>query len=491
MIRWIGGLTLLLAAAYVSPAAFASGFYLADIGTRGLGRAGAFVASPDSLLAIHYNPAGLSHLRGIHAEGSLTFVSMSVDFRRSCPCVIDTSDAAFAAEQDARLEGSFANNPVTSDTVLTIPFVGAAFGLPFYDLTFAFALWGPNSQRHDFGELPRTSSLLFEGAAEGQPGRYSGMRVETFEANFAFGFGLQPLEGLRVGASLMAFQSGNTQTLHLWANSNTLGANITAEDPRLDIPLLFDFKESFAVNWSVGASYELVDGLSIGSSLRWVRNIETDGTIDVQIPRKVILEDLEDDVRIAGNEVVVELATAPLVRAGIQYRMPEVFTAEAAVVWEGWGVHDEVLVTPKDVSFEILGNVTPLEQIVAVRRWTNTTSFRLGGELDLFDPFFSARAGYFYEPTAVPPRFLDPSWVDLDKHGFALGLRTSWFGFTLDVSAMYIALASEQVRASEKALTAPLTGLENYLTIVGNGDYSGSYLLTSIGLSYTFDPLAL
>src|SRR6185503_10934914 len=36
----------------------AGGFYLGDIGARGMARGGAFVAAPDDLLAIHYNTAG-------------------------------------------------------------------------------------------------------------------------------------------------------------------------------------------------------------------------------------------------------------------------------------------------------------------------------------------------------------------------------------------------------------------------------------------------
>ena len=89
-------------------AASAAGFYLSDIGTRGMGRAGAFVASPDSLLAIHYNPAGLSHLQGVNAEASVTFVNMNVDFSRKCPCLIDRSDLqGMTADQwDAQLEAT-------------------------------------------------------------------------------------------------------------------------------------------------------------------------------------------------------------------------------------------------------------------------------------------------------------------------------------------------------------------------------------------------
>lgn len=466
----------------------AAGFYLTDIGTRGMGRGGAFVASPDSVLAIHYNPAGLAQLEGLNVEASVTFVNMSLDFNRKCPCVVDRS-ADFGGQTadavDAALEASFDDNAISSNTTLVIPFVGASYGLPFYGLTFGLAAWGPNSGRHNWGELPDTSLPRFDRDVETQPGRYSGMNMNNLEANFALAAAAEPLDGLRIGFSLMGFQSGNNQTLHLWANT---GVAMNPEDPRFDAPIVFEFKEDFAINWAVGASYDIIPGLTIGSSFRGTRNIDTEGTITVQTPRAVV----EDPTALVveGDSVNVRLKTAPIWRTGVQFRIPQLFAAEAAFVWEGWNVHDEVVIDPRDIKLTITGNESDLPQIRAARNWQNTWSLRLGGELNLFDPLVNVVGGYFYEPTGIAPANVDPSRTDFDKHGFSLGARTTWLGFTLDVSAMYVVLQTTPIRDNQKVLTiVPLEGAEQFTTNIGNGDYTGSYFLLSTSLSFALDPL--
>ena len=470
---------------FAAPTARAGGFYLTDIGTRGMARAGAFVAAPDSLLAIHYNPAALSYLKGMQTETSLTLVSMDVGFQRSCPCVDPSVENAAALDQ--QLEATFQGRESRSSTVLEIPFLAVGYGFDFMDLTVALAAWGPNSGRHNYGALPSTRSSRFTTEALDQPGRYSGLHMKTIEANFALGMGFRPLAellpGLRLGAVVMGFQTSNAQTLHLWTNSGTLGAE-GPEDPGLDAPIFFNFKEAFALNWGLGVTYEFAPWLQIGSSFRAQRNINTTGTIDVDLPQAV-----QGVVTVQGNEVEVSLATAPIWRTGVQVGLPGVFRTEAAFVYEGWSVHDRVVIRPRNIAFDILGNRSPLGEIVADRQWRDTWSLRLGGELNLFDPLFGVQAGYFFEPSAIAPERLDPSRIDLDKHGFALGLRTQFAGITLAVSGMYVTLASRTVTNNQMRMTAPLDGHQDFITTVGNGTYGGSYFIGSASLAIALDPL--
>ena len=160
-----------IAVALVPDAAIAGGFYISDVGPHGLSRAGAFVAAPDSLLAMHYNPAGLSRLGGAHFELDLSLVNLDFTFQRSCPCVDQTR--ADAAMLDASLEASFRNHAARTNTPLAIPFLGIGYGFPFYDLTIAFAAWGPNSGNYEFGLLPDPESRAFNDAAKAAPQRAS------------------------------------------------------------------------------------------------------------------------------------------------------------------------------------------------------------------------------------------------------------------------------------------------------------------------------
>ncbi len=485
----------LLALFVMAPAtADAGGFYLSDIGARGMGRAGAFVANPDNVLALHYNPAGLSLLKGLHVELSLTTVLTNVKFERTCPCL--PADFANQVAADAALEAQFAGNPAESNTTIFIPFLGLAYGFDFLDTTVGLALWGPNSGRFDYGALPEVTANTFPREAATATQRYSGVTMANLEANFGLGFGIQPIKGLRIGFTAIGYQTGADQTQHLWANSDLLSDE--PEDVGVDVPVLLSFKENFAMNWLVGASYEIIPGLSVGSSFRGQRNVRADGKIKVGIPAK-LQEEVRDGVPLAqvGGagcnadaecDITAELEIAPLWRIGTQYVMPGIFTAEAAFVYERWSSHDQIVIRPQNVEFQINlegQEPTQLPKIIAPRNWRDTWSIRLGGEVHVFEQYgVNLRGGYFYEPSAIPPEEVNPSRVDLDKHGFSFGVAGDWRGVQLEVSAMFVALQSAEVRNSNQKLTAPLDGLQEQITTVGNGNYSGRYFLISTGLTF-------
>jgi long-chain fatty acid transport protein len=477
--------TILFASLGAAQTARAGAFYAGDIGTRSTARGGAFVAAPDSLLAVHYNPAGLSLLSGFHAEFSLSPVLLDFEFQRSCPCV--DPNLPNAAMLDADLEAKFDGNPTKSSTPLYIPFLAVGYGLPIYDLTIALAAWGPHSGNYEFGGLPEATSPAFERAADRAPHRYSALSVDTLELNFALGFGLQPIEGLRIGGTIIMYQNANDQAIHLWLNSTSF-----ASSPELsswDVPLTLHFRRNFALNFTLGASYELIPGLTVGASFRGKRSLRADGTLDISLPQ--VVQDIGGMVE--GNEIEIEVNTAPITRFGVQYEMPKVFKAEAALVYEYWQTYSRVLVRPKNIIVTLPGSdPQSIQPIVQDRRWENTYSLRVGGEMNLFDPWFRARAGYFYEPGAIPLERLDASRVDLDKHGFSLGAGTTYNGFTLELAAQYIALDTTEVTNSQVRLSstlAPPLGSDELLTTIGNGTYSAHYTVLSASLSFALDPL--
>lgn len=480
----------------VTTQAEAAGFYLTDIGTRGMARGGAFIAAPDSLLALHYNPAGLSYLKGFQVDISLSPVRMNGSFQRKCPCIINREvviDGMDAAALDAALEARYTKTAEVKST-LYIPFISAGYGIEALDTTLAAGIWGPNSGRHQYGELPSPSLPRFPSAADDMPNRYSGIQMKTIEVNFGIGFGMRPFKGmnipvlsrLRIGGMLMGYQSGNDQTVHMWLNSDVLGN--TPESTSQDVPIVFNFKESLALNWSVGANLEIIDGLTIGTSFRGQRNITAEGTIDATLPA-----DLQDSVKVVGNQVNVALATAPIFRTGLQYEMPKLFRAEIAWVWEGWSAHDDVVITPKDISFDVFGSQTDLGVITARRGWQDTWSLRFGGELTVLEPMVTLQAGYFYEPSAIPTTEVNPSRIDLDKHGFSVGAAKTMYGVTLNLAMQYTHLITTNVTDSTQTQIAAFndeTAATDLLTHIGNGEYKVNYIVLSAGLSYAFDPLA-
>lgn len=505
-------LSLLLFAALP---ARAGTFYIADIGARGLGRAGAYVAAPDSLLALHYNPAGLSLLSGFHMEADLSMNNLDFTFTRGCPCVDPAhkslSGQPDAAMVDSQLASEFGKSPAHSQKALYNPFLSIGYGFQFMDLTIAFAAYGPNAGRYSYDRnLPsvRQDADRFAAAARLAPERYSALDVDTLEANFQLGAAMQPIKGFRLGGSVMMYQTANKQTLHLWANLPTLANG--PEDATLDVPLIIDFKRNFALNWSIGAIVEPLPGLSIGASFRGKRSVRADGTATGINSNTLQLTDrLGGAATISGQRVEVELNTAPIARLGVQYAVPKLFKAEVATVFEGWSVYDRVVVRPLDIQITQIGQMPqPLARLVQPRNWNDTFSLRVGGELNVLEPLAGFRAGYFFEPSGIPTSYLDPSRVDLNKHGFALGVSTTFMGVSLEIAGMYVLMQTTRVTDSKVLInsladrgdpgpikpppgSSPATvaqyGAE--LTTIGNGTYEAHYLIASASLSFALDPL--
>ena len=480
-LRLIVGLTVTCASGWAS----GSGFYIGDVGTRGLARGGAFVAAPDSLLAASYNPAGLAQLRGFHFELSLAYVELRADIDRRCPCL--------DPETDANLASTFQRS--STSTPLAIPYVGIGYGFDWLNTHVAFAAWGPNSGRHDWGEIPDTSlgSERFARQSLAQSQRYSAFKVENFEANFTLNLAMEPVEGLRLGVTGYLHYSGSNQSVSVWANSATFAG--PAENTDFDVPLEVDLDPSPGLGWGVGASYEIVSGLSIGTSFRSQRTVRDTGSLAAQLP-VFFLRNFPDS-RIEGDAVDIDFEIAPIWRGGVEYRMPGVFRVEAAVVWEGWSVHDEIIVSPQNVQVIVpLANepiVVP--EIVLPRDWNDTWSFRLGGEVHVLQPYVDLRWGYFYENSAVPEATVAASRIDRPKHGVSLGAAVTWRGITLEVAATYVHLLPISIDDSAIRVTgvfptepdesgaAPFGSIDN-LSVVGNGDVTGNYLMGAVSLGF-------
>ena len=165
---------LLLAVTFATPS-MAGGYYVGDVGTRGMARGGAFVAAPNSLLSIHYNPSGLALLEGgFHLSGDLNLLDYQAAYARKCPCV--NSELADADLLDQELTESFIGRTAEETRGLQeIPYIGLAYGFDWNHLTVGLAVYGPQG--------PRRFSYNVPGAKPSeQPQRYSSLSVEVAEA---------------------------------------------------------------------------------------------------------------------------------------------------------------------------------------------------------------------------------------------------------------------------------------------------------------------
>jgi long-subunit fatty acid transport protein len=486
-------LALIALSLVIADRADAAGFYLSDLGARGLARGGAFVASPDTLLAMHYNPAGLAGQRGALAELDLSLFSGSFTIERKCPCVYpDRITDQDPAALDAAIASGFG---VTENRAgaRVIPFLSLGYGFETLDLTIAAAAYGPHGAGYEWSGRDYAEALQLDT-------RYSLVEADSIEANYQLAVALSPLPGLRIGASFFLYQVKSTQFLHIYANTlltpfaENVSTIIENNDQPFDIPIELAF-ERIAPGWSVGASYELLDGLSLGASFRGPRPVKASGRLNAELPP--ILSEAEIAIENGGGDVEVRFTLPAIARAGVAYRVPGLFNAEVAAVWEGWSVHDKIEIQADTVRLTVGEDLaSSLGTITLQRQWQNTMSLRVGAELELFAPRFTASAGYFYEPSAIPAQRLSASAIDSEKHGISVGARVGLFGATIELALAQVLMAGREVTDSTVELPAPLRnrtpedqdafGTDRYQTRIGNGAYKAGATIGTVGITYRY-----
>src|SRR5262249_16427925 len=113
-----------------------------------------------------------------------------------------------------------------------------------------------------------------------------------------------------------------------------------------------------------------------------------------------------------------------IVRLGVegrnQFGDKSLLRVEATYVREFWSAHDSFDIIPDNVQLlNITGFPSPfaVAPISLPRNFEDTHSFRLGAEysLDLWGYTWDLRLGGSYEKSAIPPAWLSPLTIDLDK----------------------------------------------------------------------------
>lgn len=478
-------LLALLTALLAPSSAGAAGLYIADVGAHGIGRAGAFIAAPDDLLALHYNPAALTLLGpGAHVTLNLVSDALTYDFQRTCPCV-DPS-LSNASLLDAGMAGRFTLARNSAAPQVT-PYIAVAYQLPWYKLTLGLATYAVTSPgRLKYGERGLPGATL-------QPQRYVLVDLELFEAYYQLAVAVEPVQGLRIGFTGMLYDFNVQQALHLWANTSL---NTDTSDPAKfeegdwDVPVVISFVAPIRANWAAGISYTptFLPQLSLGVSALGRRGSRSKvGTAAITLPEVPAAA-----VTIEGSAIEAELNLPASYRFGVQWDQPQLFEFEVALVIETWSAYDQVKIRGQDIF--VINNASGARDafgtVVLPTGFTDTYSLRFGGELKMLEPYVDVRAGFFYEPSAVPAQLQDVASPDLDKIGIAFGLGTTWYGMTLDLGINYVLYSERTITNSDRRLVPGLpTGPTTMLTTTGNGTYSGHHLILGAALSVAFDRL--
>jgi long-chain fatty acid transport protein len=448
------GSVLFLCFLLTPTAAGAGGFYVPDVGVRPLGRAGAFVARADDGTAAWYNPAGFADQPGTRLDFETAFTKQSVNFQR-----MDES-------------GGLIGNPVgNTASPKFIPLLGISSDFGLKNFVFALTGYGPYSKDTQF--------------PEDGPQRYSLIRGNSTEGFYQLSAAWRALPWLKLGAAFRGTYFNTNQK-----------AVVAVSDPdgSTDVRVTYDISDRFVPNFIVGLLVSPTPFLDIGFSFRPKPPIDAEGSLivdpgDFDRLKATVFPSLS----INGDHIFVKLETAEVWRAGVRFKQPR-FDVEADFVFERWDGFGRLEIRPDNITYSITRPTPqPLPVIIQDRFYGDAWSARIGGDVEVLPGLLTARAGYFYETSAVSDAYLSPSLIDAEKHGFGLGVtaRFRWFSFSLAYS--HVSLAERLIRGSRSRqvnLTYIALDQQEIAPAVGNGRYRAGWDNVAFGLTLDIDTLA-
>jgi long-chain fatty acid transport protein len=439
----------------LSTQALASGFYLPGHGIRPLGRAGAYVVSGEqNLNSLWHNPANLAGMEDLQLTIDLALINLSFDFQRA-PRTLDNGDI----ETYEQVSNEAAPKP---DPQILI---GGKFFIK--NMSWAFGVYAPYLSAHTFPEKGAQRYVLVDN---------DGSLAGFFHFALAYALG----ENMRFGAGIQivpaSFKFVNMA-------SGYTGLFGKPEDPDLDI--LSEITLTSILNFSGNMGF-------------WVRLSEhVQAAISVQLPVVFSTDDSKmrarlpshpafNNAKLSGDSLAGSLEFPLVVRGGLRY-MNDSFDLELALVYENWSAFDEIRATPNEIKVEGvpgLGSI-PVGPLSIPQNWTNTYSVRLGGDFNVAKNLI-LRAGYAFDSSAVPDEYYSVFIADGNKHLLSLGGTYEMGSWSIDAGFGYYLIGDRTITNSKVRQINP-TDEDNVLTtVIGNGEYSQTYMAGGLGVNYTF-----
>jgi long-chain fatty acid transport protein len=374
--------------------ALAAAFWNLDQGVSSYGRAGANLVQPGDPTAVYLNPAALAGLDGFQL---VLGANMIKDFRTFQRVPVEGQ-----GPQDPWDEVKNESDPIPSPNL----FLSYNFaGLGLEGLTMGFGLWGP----------PR-ADMVFD--PEGSQ-RYSLVKSLNVQAHYALALAYDTgWHKLRFGAAFMGVYMKIDQTLDLNASIACGGQQ---ENQKCDIQTQLDASQPFIPSAIFGMSVELVEGLELALSYQMEFDVSADGVAELTPGRN-----FEGLVDFEGDEINVALNLPGIARAGLRYTdTKNLYDIELAFVYENWSRNKTIRfdATQINVVSDLLPEAGAVGIIELTPNWRDTYSLRLGGSWEAIPELLTARAGVYYERSAVDDTWVNMGNFDADKIGTTLGAR--------------------------------------------------------------------
>ena len=473
MLRLIASLSLGLCLTVASlETARAGAFYLPERGARALSLGGAFIAGADDMNAQWLNPAALTRLN----DGLNLYLDLAIIFGDQ---TFDRQDDAEVMRKDPTYADGF---PTASDHggPFPDPSLGIATNFGLKDFMFAFGVYGPYAGTNKWDE-------------DG-PQRYSLVSLDALELFAQVSIAYRPIPRLSLGVGLQWVVTSLTQRLVISAYPGVFG---WSEERDLEAFAEVKAADSFTPSANLGALVSPTDMLDIGLSAQLPASVEASGKLKVNTPSHYYFS----DVTVRGDNIDVALDFPLILRLGVRLHDPhapdakgdlaaELWSVEAAFVYELWSTQDKIAVSPGKggIAFEnVPGIGTYNVKAFAIEQdYQDVYSLRLGASFRPGLGPVTVRLGGCYESGAPPDQTLTVLDIDGDKVEVGLGGTLHLGSVYLDLAAAWIETFERTVTNSEKTQVNPIFDADpkpypdSGPSVVGNGTYHASNFIVAL-----------
>lgn len=459
-----------------SPARGDGGYYTGALGAQAAGRGGAFTAKADDLTAVAYNPAGLAKIGTTIIQVGNRFSYNGSSYTRATTLDWGNVDASGMPPSV-----SFAKVNNSQTVQAAEPLLGVASNLGLRDWGFALAAYAP----------PGTSRLAFP-LDGGQ--RYQMLNREAIILSYCAAAAWKFRDVFGVGATVQWIHVPRlVYSLVIDGTPYSGEANPVSSD--LDIQATMRGSDPFTFNAIIGAWVRPVPAFEFAVAGQVVpADIVTNGTLSVAFVRTdpslpTLYTTRNGD---PANDVRVTLPLPLLARAGARYRNlgadgHERFDIEVNVAYETWSRVQRFRVDTNNLVVNFRPTAVNINRIDIDKRWRDTVTVSVGGDVVIIPDRLALRAGLFYETAVADAAYASVDFSGGPQFGGGAGASVSFGHWKLMLA--YQARVQQTVSVTEanarvyqqvpgSACMAPYTSAScnpNYLGQPGPAVNAGTY----------------
>ena len=420
----IGVVVPLVAAAALSlpMAALASGFGYYEHGAKATAMAGAFVARADDVTAVFYNPAGIAFLDGTNVHLGMHPINLNF-----------TSKFA---------------GITTDDTNKWLTPASAFFSSKLNDsISYGFGFYVPFGLTVDWPDEWIGRPISYHTALRS----YYLQPTIAFKVNEQFSVGA----GVNIVYSKVELSRITVQQIPISPLLPPLSVHVDT--------VVEATGNGYGVN--LGMLYKVNPKFNLGLSYKSEIDIDYDGDVDfTPTPTGIPLVDATVGAIFTDQNVRSNIKMPQILAVGAMFKASERFSFEVDVQWTGWSSFEKL-----EFDFD-----NDLLDAADVNNWEDVWTLRVGGEY-LVSPDWAVRAGYIYDPAAIPASTLKSLLPDAARNELTFGIgydtheSCCWGRLALDCAVQYI---------WTKGRTSTFTPFPS--------DYEANALIVGMGLTLGF-----